>query len=360
MGKATETLTIRSHKGPYSVEFFESLDATLRELPPLDKCRYIVDEQVWCLYRAQLTPLIDEKFVYVLEASEANKSLERMAGHVSRLLEIGARRDHQLVAIGGGIIQDISCYIASTLFRGMRWSLMPTTLLAQTDSCIGSKSSINVNEWKNIVGTFTPPNRVLICAQFLETLTHFEMRSGIGEMLKVHMIDGTESYFAISRDVESLLKDRRLLQDYTRRSLLIKQKLIELDEFDQGPRNILNYGHSFGHAIESATDFMVPHGVAVTMGMDMANYTSARLGRWSETQYREARPALKANAERFYRQVVPLDRFMSAISKDKKNIGAQLVLILPDSAGRLEKVRVDADSKFRDIVSNYFLNVRME
>lgn len=361
--RAPESMAIQSHRGIYQVSFAEKLNDAFSkrdDLKDLSRCRFIIDEQVSELYRSQLAPFVPEEQMMVIEATEANKSLEKMPEHVARFLQLGAKREHRLVAIGGGIIQDISCFIASTLFRGLRWTFFPTTLLAQADSCIGSKSSINVGDWKNIVGTFTPPDAVVICSQFLETLTHFELRSGIGEMLKVHMIDGPSSYFAIAKDVERLLKDRGLLAEYTRRSLLIKKRFIELDEFDQGPRNILNYGHSFGHAIESATEFEVPHGIAVTMGMDMANYVAFRLGRWTENQFSEARVALKSNAERYYKHAVPIEKFISAIGKDKKNVSSGLTLILPQASGPIEKVIVPNDERFQTMVLDYFSQARWQ
>src|SRR5581483_3202456 len=192
------------------------------------------------------------------------------------------RRNHVLVAIGGGIIQDITCFLAATMLRGLPWNFIPTTLLAQADSCIGSKSSINAGEAKNILGTFTPPARVDVSTRFLKTLDERDIRSGIGEMLKVHAIEGPQSFDQIAHDYENILSDDSVMLHYIRRSLDIKKRIIEIDEFDRGPRNVMNYGHSFGHAIESATDFAVPHGIAVTLGMDLANYTAVRTGRTGE------------------------------------------------------------------------------
>ncbi|MCB2100610.1 MAG: hypothetical protein KDE22_07055, partial [Rhodobacterales bacterium] len=278
-----------------------------------------------------------------VQATEPNKALDRFPAYVAHLVAHGVRRDHVLLAIGGGIIQDITCFLAATLLRGVDWHFYPTTLLAQADSCIGSKSSINCGDAKNILGTFTPPRQVTICTRFLDTLDPRDVRSGVGEMLKVQVIDGPGAFDRLAADYPRLFTDPAVMETYIRRSLEVKKGYIETDEFDRGPRNIFNYGHSFGHAIEAATDFAIPHGIAVTIGMDMANWISARLGVGSAENHRRMRPPLRANYDGYERHPVPLEPFLKALSKDKKNVGSGTVtLILPDAGGRV----------FRDVYAN--------
>jgi 3-dehydroquinate synthase len=348
-----ETLDIKSHKGTYTVHFVPNVADIFSVWQPGSTFHYIIDKKVLDLYKDRLM-LPKAASVLAIEATETNKNLNKMPEYIAALLKSGAKRDHTLIAIGGGIVQDISCFLAATLFRGMRWCFLPTTLLAQTDSCIGSKSSINVGDWKNIVGTFTPPNEIIVAAEFLNTLTPDDLRSGIGEMLKVHMIHDLKSFNAIAGDYEKLMSDSGTRLKYIHRSLGFKKTLIEEDEFDRGVRQILNYGHSFGHAIESATEFAVPHGIAVTIGMDMANYVAFRMGRWSEMNFASAHPVLRANSGKFVQTPVPLEGFMSAIGKDKKNIGAMLTLVLPSGSGKLERVGVAADETFKSYVKDYF------
>jgi 3-dehydroquinate synthase len=256
-----------------------------------------------------------------------------------------------LVAIGGGVIQDITCFLAATLLRGLDWWFYPTTLLAQADSCIGSKSSINVGRAKNILGTFTPPRRIVIDPDVLRTLDEREIRSGYGEMLKVHTIAGPDVFDEIARDYNRL-GERSVLQHYVRRSLEIKRTLIEQDEFDRGPRNVMNYGHSFGHAMEAATDFGIPHGIAVTIGADMANYVAMSLGRMAPAHYDRMHP-LKANYTGFETTPVPFEPFMQALAKDKKNTDSQLTLILPDHEARVAITACPNDARFQKICSDY-------
>jgi 3-dehydroquinate synthase len=342
-------IVIQSHKGPYEVRFDEKALAALNGAA-LGGAHFIIDDQVAEIYADRIGNVLASPSVLRIEASEAAKSLERFPAYVDKLLTSDIRRDHRLIAIGGGIIQDITCFLAATLLRGIDWHFYPTTLLAQADSCIGSKSSINNGAFKNILGTFTPPKTVTISVDFLATLADRGVKSGVGEMLKVHAIDGPESFTRIAADFERLFADPSVMADYIRRSLLIKLPYIEKDEFDQGPRNIFNYGHSFGHALEGATNFAIPHGIGVTIGMDMANFVADRLGINDGETYRRMHPTLRANYAAFADYPVPLDLFLAAIAKDKKNLGSgSLTLILPDGEGRIFKDAYPADDTFAEI-----------
>lgn len=351
----SDVLEIQSHKGPYEVLFGDravaGLDALAGAAGPLHA---IVDDRVAELHRERLAPLLAGPSVLRIEATEPNKSLERFPAYFEHLVAKGIRRDHTLLAIGGGIIQDITCFLAATLLRGLRWEFCPTTLLAQADSCIGSKSSINCATAKNILGTFTPPARIYLDVAFQKTLDERDVRSGVGEILKVHAIDGPEAFQSIAADYDNLFADDALMLSYVRRALEIKKRYIETDEFDRGPRNIFNYGHTFGHAIEAATDFGIPHGVAVTIGMDMANQVSAAIADGSGDHYAQCHSTLAANYRGYENHPVPFDAFLAAILKDKKNTGSGTVtMILPNRVGILEKVTKPADDRFIDVCRTY-------
>ena len=343
----SEKLNIQSHKGVYSVFFDNQLLTNAGQLL-VGEPHFLIDANVARLYADQLRSVLDHKNTVVIEATEANKSIERIIPIFELLVANSVRRDHTLIAIGGGIIQDITCFIASTLLRGMTWKFVPTTLLAQADSCIGSKSSINLGKTKNILGTFNPPNEIFVCADFLDTLEDKDIRSGIGEILKVHAIDSAAAYDRLTTDYDALQTDRNVLLSYIRHALLIKQRFIEVDEFDRGVRNIFNYGHSFGHAIEAATDFGVPHGIAVTMGMDMANRIAVLRGLLPEQHYLRMHPVLHKNYVPFANTPIPLDDMLSALMKDKKNTSSKLVLIFPvGNEAAIQRVEVAPDELFK-------------
>ncbi|MEO5334919.1 MAG: iron-containing alcohol dehydrogenase [Magnetococcus sp. YQC-5] len=352
----SDALVIQSHRGPYSVDLARG---ALRELAatPMDRCHFIIDANVASLYRDDLAKILNHDSLLVIEATEAAKTIDRFTGYVEALVAQSVRRDHRLVAIGGGIIQDITAFLATTLLRGMRWIFYPTTLLAQADSCIGSKSSINVGAVKNILGTFCPPERIIIDPELLRTLSEVDQRSGIGEMLKVHAIAGPRHFDEIAAVYVDLQQDFELLQQFIRRSLEFKKVLIEQDEFDAGPRNVMNYGHSFGHALEAATGFAVPHGIAVTIGMDLANYVAAGMGRVSWDHYHRMHPVLMANSRGYRGIVIPLDYFFVSLNKDKKNIGVKLSLILPDQDNMPRQVVMEHSEEFRVLCTDYFFKV---
>lgn len=351
----SDSLTIQSYQGPYVARFEEDALATIDASAGR---HFLIDARVAGLYRDELRAVLASPSVLLIEATEEHKSLEKFPAYVNHLVKNGVRRNHALVAIGGGILQDITCFLAATVNRGVPWHFYPTTLLAQADSCIGSKSSINCGGAKNILGTFTPPAEIVISTRLLRTLAEPDIRSGIGEMLKVHAIDGPASFDAIAADYERMLGDSAVLRGYIRRSLEIKKGIIEQDEFDRGIRNVMNYGHSFGHAIEAATDFGVPHGIAVTIGMDMANFVAARGGRTPDAVFARMHPTLRRNYAGFETTGVPLEPFLSAIGKDKKNVDAELTLILPDAGGRITKTAQKNDAWFRETCGEYLAEVR--
>ena len=352
-----ESLEIQSHRGIYKAHFHSSISGMFDQFN-LSKPVFLVDEKVVSLHNPALSNIIERGPVIKVKAIEDNKSLEKMPAIMYSLLEAGIRRGDTLVVIGGGIVQDIGCFIASTLFRGLEWVFLPTTLLAQADSCIGSKSSINMLGHKNIVGTFNPPNEVHICTAFLDSLSDIEIRSGIGEMLKVHMLDSMASLTSIVENYDALLTDRKILMEFLYQSLEIKKRYIEKDEFDKGIRNLLNYGHSFGHAIEAATHFRIPHGIAVTMGMDIANYVAQKTSLGTSKPFMVSHNTMKKNYHGFENEPIPLDGFKTSLAKDKKNIADLLTLILPNQKNELEKIQVEKTEEFWALCAEFFEEIR--
>jgi 3-dehydroquinate synthase len=353
----SDELVVQSHRGPYTVHFDDtpvSNPGRFLEPPP----HFLVDANIARLYHAELGAILEHPNTIVIEATEDNKSIERTIPVFQQLVANAVRRDQTLVAIGGGIVQDICCFIASTLLRGLPWRFIPTTLLAQADSCIGSKSSINLGPTKNILGTFNPPRDVCIHAGFLETLERKDIRSGIGEIIKVHAIAGVDAFDRLAAEFEVLTTDRSVLQRYVRSALGIKRRYIEEDEFDRGIRNVFNYGHSFGHAIESATCYGIPHGIAVSIGMDMANFIAVERGALPRTHYHRMHVVLRRNYEDYASTPIAVDAMLSALMKDKKNTATMLGLILPvgDHAS-IQRVQVPMDDAFRSQCAQFLAGV---
>lgn len=324
---------IKSHKGIYQVDFDNNILENNR-IAGLGT-HYIVDKNVLDFVSKQ----IPNDNLVIIEANETTKSYRGVEPIITELITKDLKRDSVLVAIGGGITQDITCFIANTFMRGIKWKFIPTTLLAQADSCIGSKSSINFGDTKNILGSFTPPDLVIICQKFLSTLEEKDIESGIGEIIKLYIVD--------QKIVDSNeIKENLLLHLYN--TLQIKKHYIEMDEFDQGPRNILNYGHCFGHAIESATNFGIPHGIAVTMGMDIANKLALTTDNINQLTYHSLHQVLLPNYEKYKNVKIDMFRLFAALAKDKKNTGSKINIILPVKE-TLKKVSFENNEEFKNL-----------
>jgi 3-dehydroquinate synthase len=202
-----------------------------------------------------------------LQADEAAKSLDAIGGVIVQMREAGATRDTHLWAVGGGAIQDVAAFVSSIYMRGMSWTYIPTTLLGMVDSCIGGKSSINVGSFKNIVGTFHSPKAIVIDSTLLSTLTIEQRIAGLSEAAKICYCRGADvfaEYLSLAPNVDLAAEG---LEAVIHLSLGAKKWFIEIDEFDRSERLLLNLGHTFGHALEGASDYRLGHGVAVGVGM---------------------------------------------------------------------------------------------
>ncbi|HEY2761779.1 MAG TPA: hypothetical protein VGI75_13580, partial [Pirellulales bacterium] len=214
-------LTIRSKSHPYSVVESPGVHASIAGIEQREQAFYLIDRKVSQLYESQFTKLIPSAQSYFVDASERAKSYDQLEPIFCWLLEKKIRRTSNLVVIGGGVLQDIGCFIASVLMRGVRWTLIPTTLLAQCDSCIGSKSSLNVNRFKNQLGTFYPPHEIRLSFEYLDSLPTSEIYSGLGEAIKLHLIDGQESVNALRAMLASAGSKTFPLSEIVWRSLKI-------------------------------------------------------------------------------------------------------------------------------------------
>jgi 3-dehydroquinate synthase len=342
--------TIKSRSGDYTVQSFPTLGEAIGALGDLDTARFLVDRRVYGLLVPGDRERFSEARTVLLDATEQTKSYGALERVFLELLDRGLRRDGRLVVIGGGILQDAGCFIASVLSRGIAWDLVPTTLLAQADSCIGSKSSVNIGPYKNQIGTFHPPGRVLIVPALLRTLPPDDIRSGIGEIIKLQALSGGAGFAELMDDLSrchgaTAAAREEILSRWVERSMDVKQPLIEADEFDRGPRLLLNYGHTFGHAFEAVTGFAIPHGIAVTLGMVAATDISARLGMTTAGHAAEVARMLHPwhTPHAGALEGVSADALHRALARDKKNVGRGLTCILTRGFGRMERVTIGPD-----------------
>lgn len=346
-GRGMRTIKSRSHE--YTVEEYRTCAAVFAEVLRDRRPHLLIDRTVHDLLEPEVRATLPADRLVVLEASETAKSYAALEPVFLDLLGRGLRRNGVLTVVGGGVLQDVGCFVASVLARGVRWELVPTTLLAQADSCIGSKSSINIGPYKNQLGTFYPPHRIFLTADFLRTLPFDEIRSGLGEVIKLQLLSSQEGFEELMKDLDGFHEFPRqrqlaVLAKWVERSLDVKQPFIERDEFDTGPRLLLNYGHTFGHAFESVTNFAIPHGIAVVLGMITATVVSARLGLVDGQYATDLASRLHAWHAPYSEKLEGVDKqaLLAALARDKKNTTAGLTCILTRGFGRMERTTLSA------------------
>ncbi len=349
----SDNFRIHSLFRDYEVRFED--DFTARLAPSLrDGDFLIVDANVRDLYGPRLQPFLVERGHVVVEPSEEQKSYTQLDWVIQALIEGGVKKNHRLIAIGGGIVQDITGFVASILYRGVDWVFYPTTLLAQCDSCIGSKTSINFGAYKNQLGGFYPPAEIVIDLNFVDTLPESAVLSGLGEMIHYFLVSGEDDFHRLKADYARSLTDKAVLRELVLRSLQIKHTMIEKDEFDRGERQVFNYGHSFGHAIESLMNYRIPHGIAVSFGMDIANHISARLGYITEEQRQDMRELLAWNWSTTELSGISVADFLNALSKDKKNVGSEFRVILTRGPGHMFKTGLERNETVAGWLQTWF------
>lgn len=326
-----QVIKIRSAIRDYEVNFHDSFDffAAFEEIP---NRFYVIDSNVWELYRDSLFSCLDPQLVMVLPIEEERKNLYTVMEVYDALMSREAKRNMTMISIGGGIVQDITGFAASTLYRGINWIFVPTTLLAQADSSIGSKTSLNYKRYKNLVGSFFPPNQIFLSPGFTKTLKNEDYFSGLGEVVKLHLMGGESLAQELMLNLPALTgrENMAALLLAIEKSLAVKLSYMQDDEFDMGKRNLLNFGHCFGHAVESTSAFSVPHGQAVVIGMMFANVVAKnrglmRAGFFEQLHHQALQPALKTLPNN---SQLDTDALFSAMKMDKKRIGDGLVLIM--------------------------------
>jgi 3-dehydroquinate synthase len=274
-----------------------------------------------------------------LGTGEQNKTLATLDYIMGRLVELEADRSTFIVGVGGGIISDITGFAASVYMRGLRFGFVTTTLLSQVDASVGGKNGVNFKGFKNMVGVFNQPEFVICDLNMLKTLDRQEFIGGFAEIIKHGAIKDLALFEFLEQNFEKALNyDEQALLRVVRDSVIIKSKVVEADELEKGERRKLNFGHTFGHAIEKLTS--IPHGQAVSIGMIMAAEASVKKGLLSQ---KEA-DRLKTLCEKMQLPViisVEKHALFNAMKKDKKREGTGVHLILLSSIGNAEVVNIN-------------------
>ncbi|MDL2287485.1 3-dehydroquinate synthase [Eubacteriales bacterium OttesenSCG-928-G02] len=309
-------------------DIFNILPSELNFIVPQGKIMLLSDDNVYNIYADKIKKSLNsfKVFEYIIDHGESSKNLETISNILNYMGENSFTRSDIILAVGGGIIGDIAGFAASVYMRGIKFVQVPTTLLAMIDSSVGGKTGVNLKSGKNLAGAFHQPSLVLCGTDFLKTLPRDEFANGYAEIIKYGMIC---SEFILN----SLESDTFNFSDIISKCIEIKKSFVEEDEFDTGNRQLLNFGHTVGHAIEKLSDFTISHGKAVAVGMAVIAKAAVAEGEFSESEYMRLIKLIQK-----YKLPVKCDidisRIFKTITKDKKINKNEITLVTPVAWGK--------------------------
>lgn len=338
---------IKSVPRPYSVildDGEQSWDRVAQLMKENKNNLLLVDEKVFGLYCRDMA--LDESKVFKAAANEEFKTVDGMLKVVGFMNRNQITKGDKLIVVGGGIVQDVGAFAAATYKRGIPWVYFPTTFLSQSDSCIGGKTGLNHEGAKNQLALFSAPTQVVINPSFLKTLSTAELQSGLGEVLKLHVTGGRDfldNYIRLQKLNRGQL-DFAVARELILGALSVKKVVVEEDEFELDLRRSMNYGHTFGHAVEILSNYEIPHGQAVTIGMLLANELSSRRGLLPHSQRDEIRDlALDLLDPSILKimKTIPVDGLFSLLKKDKKTVGTKVNFIVLHRIGDMRVLPIE-------------------
>jgi 3-dehydroquinate synthase len=306
---------------------------------------YLVGSQTLVVTNETIAPLYLDRLLsalpegaekLIIEDGEQFKTLDTFEKIVTRLLESGFSRNCNLVALGGGVVGDVTGFVAASYQRGVNFIQVPTTLLAQVDSSVGGKTAVNHPLGKNMIGAFYQPSCVLIDTDTLETLPEREFAAGLAEVIKYGLIRDRQFFDWLGENLDSVLcRDKEALAYIIENSCNNKAEVVSEDETEAGVRALLNLGHTFGHAIEAFQNYrQLLHGEAVAIGMVMASRLSCLQGNLDQTDVSTIIDLLgRAGLPTCCPADMQAEDFMDKMKVDKKNRDGKLRLVLMHSVG---------------------------
>lgn len=346
-------MKIINHRGFTEVHFSDSLPSPFIKGLDLSSTLFLIDDQLLSLFSVSFgIPLNDLTHVVTVPSSENSKSVSYLSALLERIYNNNATPT-RLISFGGGTLQDISGYLAGLIRRGIEWIYIPTTLLSMADSSIGSKISINVGTKKNQIGFFYAPSVIYVFPSLLQSLPEREYISGCGDILHYALQSSViNPIFTTVLPRIFLDPTPEEINQVIRATLEIKKIFVEEDEFDVDLRKSLNLGHSFAHAIETASSFAIPHGIAVILGCSLAFHLSLHKKILNKELYlthlRLIGEMLLCSSKYFDSLYIDEVLFRDALSFDKKNIvSGHALLILPSGLSNsdycMKRINVPVD-----------------
>jgi 3-dehydroquinate synthase len=247
-------------------------------------------------------------------------------------------KDSLLIGIGGGTISDLTGFLSATYLRGISLALIPTTLLGMVDASIGGKNGLNLGAKKNAIGTIFHPKLLIINPLWLRTLTPSEYRQGLAEVVKYGVIEGEGFVSFLEENTQSIKnQDTKIMLDLIKWCISIKSRIVSESQTRPEIRDLLNFGHTFGHAIESASDFTIPHGDAIAIGMNLAMKASSMIGGIDKNSAARIKRILEAFGLPIEMPEINREKILYWMKKDKKNRFGKIYLILAEKIGKVSK-----------------------
>lgn len=336
------TINIKEKRKFYPIiigdELLEDVPTMLKKEEPNVKYILITDSNVDKYHTKKFFDLMKGEGLktekIVIPPGEQTKSITTYNNLIQQLINLEADRSSILIAFGGGVIGDITGFAAATYMRGIKFIQIPTTLLSQVDSSIGGKTGINLPQGKNLIGVFYHPEKVFIDISTLDTLPEEELRNGLIELVKHAIIKNKKLFYYLKENIQKIInKEEDVLKTVIYQSLKIKKEIVEQDEKEKDIRKLLNYGHTFGHAIESLNGYKIPHGKAVCAGMMLAAKLSKELGFIKDEELKEHNVLLSKIILQGIKKI-SASKMLNETKKDKKRLNAKLNFILLKGIGK--------------------------
>lgn len=311
----------------------------------------VFDDKTFELFSAGFD--VPEDFKFSFGRGEKDKTVDKMISICRAAVNAGLNRSGELVAVGGGVTGDMTGFAAAILLRGINFIQMPTTLLAMVDSSVGGKTAVDLPEGKNLVGVFHQPQAVLIDTSFLATLPDRELHCGMAEVIKMAAGFDEEFFCRLENNgtqLENVKDFAAVAPQIIRRCCELKAEVVRQDERESlsGVRELLNFGHTFGHAIETLSNFTLLHGECVAIGMVIAGRAALMRNMWSNSAQERMTALLKmAGLPTAIPDDFAFDKVLQLMRRDKKNRDGRIALIIPEKLGSLTVKRDFSDAELR-------------
>ena len=348
---AADGFTVESSPRPYKVDFYKGDGAGDRlsvELLKEDSPLLVIDKNIYEHYLSESESIKDIPTL-IIEASEETKSINTVLEIIEFMEEQEVTKASMLYIVGGGILQDLGAFACYMFKRGIAWTFVPTTLLAQCDSSVGGKTALNHKKTKNLLALFSAPRRIIIDAGFLATLAKNDWLSGAGEMFRLSITGGPDFLDVFEEEIDAFLNnDMSATIRMTASSLSAKKAVVEFDEFELDLRRSMNYGHSFGHALEALSVYKIPHGTAVTIGILVENEISYRRQLLPKDERNRlmqlGKKIIPVESVDIFRDTA-LDGVLDLLKRDKKTIGTVLKLATLERIGQIRFLDFSLDAE---------------